>query len=80
MRTMNVEQVQKFVFVVKCKDVIGLIWPAHVHGWRLKESIPSGPNVTTDHVEKIVHRECKESFFGNEGRKGVQGIFFLPTK
>ena len=71
MRTMKVEQVQKLVFFMKCKDIIGLIGPAHVHRRRLKESIPGGPDVATDHVKKIVHRECWESFFGKEYRKGV---------
>ena len=64
MRTMKVEQVQELIFFMKYKNIVRLIGPAHVHRRRLKEPTPSGPDVSTNHVQKVVHRKCYQSFFG----------------
>ena len=77
---MKIEKIQEFVFFMKYKNVVRVVGPAQVHGRWTKKAIPCVPNVATNHVKEILHRECFQSFFGEEDRKGKQGMLFLTTK
>ena len=60
-RTMSMKKIDQELFIVEDEGVSSFVLPAYVHRSRTKISIPCVPNVLTDGVKKIVHRESFES-------------------